>query len=164
MIKIMPSVCTAGNLLCGVFALAAAFGQDYRRCVAFILAAALLDRLDGLVARRYNVTSSFGREFDSLADLVSFGVAPAALVYRLLAATWSVPALACFGAFVLCGAFRLARFNVTPGGAYFRGLPITAGGSLLAVAVLVIPSPAVAILSTAALSLAMVSSARVPKI
>jgi len=110
----------------------------------------LLDTMDGLAARLLKATSDFGAEFDSMADLVSFGVAPGVLVFNaglqlggveVESGQFWVLLLAC-GVFVLAGAMRLARFNVgtgTPGKGWFTGVPITAaGGGLLSSMVLVL--------------------------
>lgn len=110
----------------------------------------LLDTLDGMVARLLKATSSFGAEFDSMADLISFGVAPSMLVLNVGIELGGVEAdsgqfwvlAAACGAFALAGAMRLARFNLTsdqPGNGWFAGIPITvAGGGLLSSLVLVL--------------------------
>lgn len=160
----IPNVCTAANLLLGVMAVAAVVHQEFRVSASFIILAALLDRADGILARRYNATSEFGKEFDSLADLVSFGVAPAALLYTSVMKNWNAAGLVCFALFTLCGAFRLARFNVTGSMPFFKGVPITVAGSLLAVVVVLIPNPLITLSSGVLLALAMISTVRIPKI
>ncbi len=137
-IYLLPSLFTAGNLFCGVFAILLAFGGDYFMAAALIMAANLLDGVDGAVARLTHTTSQFGVEFDSLADVVSFGVAPAVLVYIFALAPWGT--WGGFGAalFAVCGALRLARFNVqtlTAEKSYFTGLPIPAAAGMVAAAV-----------------------------
>ena len=110
---LIPSFITAVAIFCGFYALIGAIkGRFDHACLAIGLAL-LLDALDGRVARRLNATSEFGREIDSLSDIVSFGIAPAILIYQ-----WAFNSLADdFGLlvsflFVACGASRLARFNV----------------------------------------------------
>src|SRR5450432_1131968 len=123
-IYFLPNLLTAGNLFCGFVALTKIveadptsleyFGQ-IKLALAYILLACIFDLFDGRVARMGGVESPFGREFDSLADPVSFGVAPAFLVHRVVLAGVFVehPQLGWFIAsvYLICGAFRLARFN-----------------------------------------------------
>ena len=166
---LLPSLFTVANLFCGYFALmqvlkavlgpeaAAAHLDAAAKAIGF---AVLFDLLDGRLARLTNTSSAFGREFDSLADVISFGVAPA-----LLAFTWGIHWIAlasgaslvehvhrggwflCF-LFIICGAARLARFNIQsdpvlanpgrPGRKYFAGLPIPAAAGLVAAVVHVV--------------------------
>lgn len=163
--EIMPQICTAANLLLGVSAITSVINQNYQLSVVLIVLAAVLDRADGIVARRYNAVSTFGKEFDSLADLVSFGVAPAALLYSsALAQQMSIPGLFCFLLFTLCGALRLARFNTAQSTTFFTGVPITAAGFILAILVLLIPIPTAVMVLSIILSYLMVSNIRIPKI
>lgn len=150
-IYLLPNLFTAGNLFCGFLALtriveadpgAADFNAVIRTSLAYILLACILDLLDGRVARMGGFESPFGREFDSLADIVSFGVAPAFLVHRIVLKPVFVnhPQVGWFIAsiYVICGAFRLARFNClaaqagTGGGKYFLGFPIPAAAGMVA--------------------------------
>src|SRR5213593_2889009 len=123
-IYLLPNLLTAGNLFCGFLALtriveaditAPEFNHDIRNAIFFIILACLFDLLDGRVARMGGVESPFGREFDSLADLISFGAAPAFLVHRVVLKDVFAghPELGWFIAsiYLICGAFRLARFN-----------------------------------------------------
>src|ERR1019366_2858871 len=155
-IYFLPNLLTAGNLFCGFVALTKivdanltpdALGQvdwmPIKLALAFILLACIFDLFDGRVARMGGVESPFGREFDSLADLVSFGVAPAFLVQRFVLAdvfpdeyrriSWFIASM-----YLLCGAFRLARFNclaAMPGGCAskdFLGYPIPSAAGLVA--------------------------------
>jgi CDP-diacylglycerol--serine O-phosphatidyltransferase len=139
-VYLLPSLLTIGNLLCGVYAIVAVYNDDYARSAAAILVALILDGLDGAVARLTNSQSDFGLQLDSLADLVSFGVAPAILSYA-----WAIKPFSQIGwlfgsiiptaLFVSCGAFRLARFNVQTRGLdkrYFVGLPIPAAAAVVA--------------------------------
>ena len=151
-IYFLPNLLTAGNLFCGFVALtkiveADAAAPDYfvhiKMALGFILLACIFDLFDGRVARMGGAESPFGREFDSLADLISFGVAPAFLVHRIVLKDVFGPEHAEFGWFIasiylICGAFRLARFNVlttqSGGGAGrdFLGFPIPSAAALVA--------------------------------
>ena len=108
----LPSVLTSVNLFFGVLSLVRSVQGQYDFAALFIALSILLDGLDGLVARLTGTASDFGRELDSLSDLIAFGVAPAFLAY-----SWALSGLGRVGvavtfAFVLCGALRLARFNI----------------------------------------------------
>jgi len=111
-IVLLPSLLTTGNLFCGFFALLLTVEGRFSHAALAIFVAMVMDLLDGRVARLMKATSQFGVEFDSLADVVSFCVAPAFLVYSFALKDLSRPAW--FGAFlfVICGALRLARFNI----------------------------------------------------
>lgn len=160
----MPNLCTAANLLLGVSAITAVINYNFPLSAALIVLAAVLDRADGIVARHYNAASVFGKEFDSLADLISFGVAPAALLYcSAFAHHMSIPGLLCFMLFTLCGALRLARFNIAPSSTFFLGIPITVAGAILAILVPLVPLTQVVMVLSIILSLLMISSIRIPK-
>ena len=150
-IYFLPNLLTAGNLFCGFVALTKIVEADplsdsyfaqIRLALAYILLACIFDLLDGRVARLGGHESPFGREFDSLADLISFGVAPAFLVQRVVLAdvfgeyrqiSWFIASI-----YLLCGAFRLARFNClsamsgSGGGKEFLGFPIPSAAGLVA--------------------------------
>ncbi|MBP2626473.1 MAG: CDP-diacylglycerol/serine O-phosphatidyltransferase [Firmicutes bacterium] len=133
--SIIPNSLTALNLILGIGAIIATINGDFYQAALFIVAAMISDGLDGRVARYLNASSEFGKELDSLCDLVSFGVAPAILAYVFLLK--DLPGvigyfIAAF--FATCGALRLARFNVNTGivKGYFMGLPIPAAGCVLA--------------------------------
>ena len=111
-IYILPSLFTTGNLFCGFWAIISVFQEKFFYAAVAILLASVFDVLDGKVARLSGATSKFGVQYDSLADLVSFGIAPALLAY-----SWALRPYGRFGwlaafLFVVCGALRLARFNV----------------------------------------------------
>ncbi|MEW6698399.1 MAG: CDP-diacylglycerol--serine O-phosphatidyltransferase [Bacillota bacterium] len=161
----IPSLFTLGNLLFGVFALVLALDQEYIKGGIMILLAGVMDYLDGKVARKLQVTSEFGKELDSLADLVSFGVAPAILAYSLQLSEWGYWGLAIALAFVMCGALRLARFNVTAFSGSFMGVPITVAGSIVALLIIYLGNLPVLVLPMAMLLLSylMVSNIKVPK-
>lgn len=135
-VVVVPSMFTLANLFFGVWAMVLAFRGDFYRAGWYIVIAGILDMLDGRIARISNAGSRFGAELDSLVDLVSFGVAPALLMYQIVFAepggfAW----LFCYG-FVMCVALRLARFNALDSGqapsASFQGLPSPAAGMTLA--------------------------------
>ena len=128
----IPNLLTLGNLAAGFASLLFTVHARFEMAALAILAAGLLDGLDGRVARLLGVTSSMGQELDSLADVVSFGVAPALLMYVLDLQYLGVAGAILATLFATCAGFRLARFNVgTPSG-YFVGLPSTAAGSIVA--------------------------------
>ena len=163
--KHIPNLFTMGNLLFGVFALVLALQEEYVQGGIMILMAGLLDYLDGKVARKLQVSSDFGKELDSLADLVSFGVAPAILAYALKLSDWGYLGLAIALAFVLCGALRLARYNANTFSGSFMGVPITAAGGIIAILIIYFGNiPTLALpLAMLLLSCLMVSKIKVPK-
>ncbi len=139
----LPTLFTTGNLALGCFAVGALFDRAEQGALAaavLIIAAALVDAFDGMVARLTGTDSRFGMEFDSLADVISFGMAPAWLAYvYCLKSTGPVGLVACVW-YVTCTAWRLARFNVQSAGAAsgFRGLPSPiAGGTVASFVILV---------------------------
>jgi len=151
-IYFLPNLMTAGNLFCGFLALtkiveadpnSVHFDNAIKHALFLILLACVFDLLDGRVARMGGNESPFGREFDSLADIVSFGAAPAFLVHRIVLADVFPEHYHAFGWFIasvylICGAFRLARFNCLSamsgggGGKEFLGFPIPAAAGLVA--------------------------------
>ncbi|MDR1741312.1 MAG: CDP-diacylglycerol--serine O-phosphatidyltransferase [Synergistaceae bacterium] len=130
--RIVPNMVTSGNLLCGMFSLILAVNGRFVPAAWMVFFAVIFDGLDGKVARSLGGGSQFGLEFDSLADLVSFGVAPGIMAY--LSSMRDIGMLgavaACF--FALCVALRLARFNVVHVPGPFQGLPSPAGGLFVA--------------------------------
>ena len=138
-IYVLPNLFTSASLFCGFFAIVAAIQGRYESAAVAILVSCLLDGLDGKVARFTNTTSHFGTEYDSLSDLVAFGVAPGILAFQ-----WALEPFGRLGwlasfMFVVCGALRLARFNVqktTVEARYFKGLPIPAAASFIAALIL----------------------------
>ena len=138
-VYILPNLFTTGNLFCGFWAIISVFQEKFYYAAVAILLASVFDMLDGKVARLSGATSKFGVQYDSLADLISFGVAPA-----LLAFSWALRPYGRFGwlaafLFVVCGALRLARFNVMSASGetkYFKGLPIPAAATMIALTIL----------------------------
>jgi CDP-diacylglycerol--serine O-phosphatidyltransferase len=160
---VLPSLFTAGNIAAGYYAItqsiqgSVAEPDFFDRAALAIGFAVLFDGLDGRIARMTNTTSDFGKELDSLADVITFGVAPSVLAYiwgfRMLPPLINAPlrdrilhigVFVCF-LFLICGASRLARFNISvnpkpknpgrPGRKYFVGMPIPAGAGVLAAVV-----------------------------
>ncbi|WP_395745266.1 CDP-diacylglycerol--serine O-phosphatidyltransferase [Prosthecobacter sp.] len=146
-IPVLPTLMTAGNILCGFVAILQIFdgrhlamNHHYHYAIVFILLACLFDALDGRVARMGGTESPFGRELDSLADIVSFGVAPALLVHDIVLKEIDTPKglgwlISCI--YLVCGAMRLARFNclaamdVKCSMKGFRGCPIPAAAGVI---------------------------------
>jgi CDP-diacylglycerol--serine O-phosphatidyltransferase len=163
----IPNLFTLGNLFLGILAILWTFQGRASEAVLLVFLAMLLDGLDGRVARALNAQSEFGKELDSLSDVVSFGVAPAFIMYysafawvEPAALTWTVTAM-----FPICGALRLARYNVRDGiPGYFVGLPIPAAGGVLAALAIFAEDLHVSLLmlSMVALSLMMISTTKYP--
>ncbi len=128
--KAIPNLFTMGNLLCGVLSITCNMSGFLEVACILIFFSAIFDLLDGRIARGLKVNSELGVQLDSLADIVSFGVAPA-LVFHTIAEPSILTSLA-FILFPIMGALRLAKFNVKPTIGYFRGLPIPAAGLPLA--------------------------------
>ena len=140
---ILPSALTVGNIFCGFYALISTMRGNYDHAAQAIGIAIVLDMLDGRVARLTNSTTSFGLQLDSLADVISFGVAPAILAFfwGFQHINTQLGWIAAF-TFTICGAMRLARFNVQAGDLKnFIGLPIPAAGGMIAATVHFIGDP-----------------------
>jgi len=136
-VVVMPSAFTLGNLFFGFWAIVSAFNGNFRWAGWFIVFSGILDMLDGRVARLSNTGSRFGAELDSLVDIVSFGVAPALLIYFLDFASAGRFAWILSYIYVTAVALRLARFNVVSAGkpatGWFTGMPSPSAGMTLAV-------------------------------
>lgn len=133
-VYLIPSMFTAGNIMCGFFSIISTFNGEYLQAAMFIIFAHLLDGVDGYAARLTKTTSQFGVEFDSLADVVSFGVAPAILVYFWALVPWGNWGWLAACTYVVCGALRLSRFNVQARNlakGHFVGLPIPAAAEMI---------------------------------
>lgn len=134
-VYLLPNLLTTGGLFAGFYSIVATMNGSYLTAAWFILVAAVFDGLDGKVARMTGTTSKFGVEYDSLADLVAFGVAPGLMMYA-----WALKPFGKMGwlaafLYVVCGALRLARFNVqitTVESKRFVGLPIPAAAGMAA--------------------------------
>ena len=138
-IYILPNLFTTGSLFAGFYSMVATMNGEYRTAAVWVLVSSIFDGLDGKVARLTGTSSKFGVEYDSLADLVAFGVTPGLLMY-----SWALKPFGRLGwlaafLFVVCGALRLARFNVqvnTVESKRFVGLPIPAAASMVSATVL----------------------------
>lgn len=138
-IYILPNLLTTGNLMCGFWSIVSVFQEQFYFAAVAILLASVFDAFDGKVAKLSRATSKFGMQYDSLADLVSFGIAPA-----LLAFSWALRPYGKFGwlaafTFVACGAIRLARYNVMASSGetkYFKGVPIPVAAAMIALTIL----------------------------
>ncbi|HLN58110.1 MAG TPA: CDP-diacylglycerol--serine O-phosphatidyltransferase [Thermoanaerobaculia bacterium] len=143
---VLPTLFTVGNLFCGYLSIWCSIRGTFEIAAYLVIVAAVLDALDGRIARLTNSASEFGEEYDSLADLVSFGVAPAVLAY-----SWGLSDFSRLGwlasfLFVVCGSMRLARFNIQTHNVdkkYFIGLPIPAAAATVSTLVLATPEPLV---------------------
>ncbi|BAB05029.1 CDP-diacylglycerol--serine O-phosphatidyltransferase [Halalkalibacterium halodurans] len=119
------------NLSCGVFAILFTLQGELRVSLLFITIAAVFDRLDGAAARKFDCASDFGKQLDSLTDIISFGVAPALMIYHAILFDFGYAGALFTVFYIACGAIRLARFNITENHNSFIGLPITAAGCIL---------------------------------
>lgn len=167
---LLPSLFTLGTIVLGFYALIRGLRGDFASAALMIILAGVLDNLDGRIARLTNTDSDFGREFDSLADVLTFGAAPALLAHlwgfrELGRVGWLLPLF-----FLVCGTTRLARFNVQTkvmDRRFFVGLPVPAAAGSVAAIVFFAPDsqwqpwlPAVLLAALAWLGLLMVSTFR----
>ena len=172
-IYILPNLFTTASLFTGFMALIWAADGYFEWSAMAILFSALMDGLDGKVARLTGTSSEFGVQYDSLADLVAFGVAPGFMVYAWMLEGFGRTGAAMAFLFATCGALRLARFNVAAGNGaskkFFIGLPIPAAGCTLATLVFFVPYlpdfmsvivPGLCLLLTGLLGVLMVSRVR----
>ncbi len=172
-VSLIPNILTTGNLFSGLASILFVFGGNFEAAAIAILVAIVFDVLDGTTARLMKSTSDFGLQYDSLGDLVSFGVAPGLLVYVWALSTPKMLGAAVMFAFVACGALRLARHNVlamsNTEGKAFTGLPIPGAAGVIATLLIfdhyVISlgenvKPILAIVLTLSLAFLMVSTVR----
>jgi len=141
-VYLLPSLMTLGNLFCGYACIVYALRGDYATAAPFVGIALVLDGLDGRIARMTGTSSAFGLEFDSLADVVSFGVAPAILTF-----SWGLAPLGRWGwaagfVYLTATAMRLARFNIQGGGdkRFFVGMPSPAAATVPAATIFAYPA------------------------
>ncbi len=132
-----PSILTVGNMACGFYALLAVQRQQFVSAATAILVGMVFDALDGRIARLVHGESSFGIEFDSLSDFLTFGIAPAHMMYAFILKDYGVFGYPIAFLYAMCGGLRLARFNAVAhdsGGSktHFTGLPIPGGAGFLA--------------------------------
>lgn len=178
---VLPSAFTLGNLFFGIWAIVAAYNRNFTTAAWYVLFAGVLDMLDGRVARLSKTGTRFGAELDSLVDGISFGVAPALIMYFLEFSTAGRFAWVISFVYVVAAVLRLARYNVLAdakpmGSGWFTGLPSTAAGMTLAtwypfsqtefyrvtIAHMNLPDPGLAVLMIVA-SVLMVSNVKYPK-
>jgi CDP-diacylglycerol--serine O-phosphatidyltransferase len=134
-IYILPNTLTLCGMFLGFYSIIAALRGDYLQAAWAIMLAMVFDGLDGWVARLTHSTTRFGIELDSLSDLVSFGVAPAVMLYQWALGDFGRVGWACAFIFMACGALRLARYNVQMGSTEskaFTGMPIPAAATIVA--------------------------------
>ena len=138
-IYVLPNLVTTANLFCGFYSIIFSIQHEFKSAAIAVVIAAIFDLLDGRLARLTHATSKFGAEYDSLCDLVSFGLAPSLLMFQwALGSFGRLGWMACF-LYAACGALRLARFNVQVGVVeknYFQGLPIPMAAGIVASAFL----------------------------
>ncbi len=168
---VLPNLLTTASLFCGFYSVIASLKGDFFLAAVSILIAMVLDGLDGRIARITNTMSKFGAEYDSLADVIAFGVAPALLAYSWALFSYGKTGWLAAFLFVVCGALRLARFNVQIGlieSKVFNGLPIPAAASVVASALLLFYdlggsgafNEPIVLISMVVLSLLMVSNVK----
>lgn len=159
-----PNLVTSGNIVAGFLALVLVAQHEYAWAAGLVVLGACLDVVDGAMARRGATDRRFGSNLDSLADFMSFGAAPAMALY--LGQLHKLPFIgvaACLG-FVLCGAWRLARFPLVVNSAFFVGLPIPPSGVIAAFVAAWGPPPALALVVTFVLAALMVSAIPFPSL
>lgn len=170
----IPNIFTFINLSCGILSILSTYNSNYIYSCLFILIAGLVDRYDGRVARFLDVTSEVGKELDSLADLVSFGVAPSLLSFIVFdlatVGPLSIAGYTCLLILPICGAYRLARYNISTFNGTFTGVPITIVGCFMALYIFIILnlnitiSPVITILLSLISSYLMVSKFKLKKL
>ncbi|MFC5732345.1 CDP-diacylglycerol--serine O-phosphatidyltransferase [Cytobacillus gottheilii] len=162
----IANIFTLLNLSSGSIACIFIMNEQISIGILFIVLAALLDFLDGMLARKLQIQSEFGKQLDSMSDIISFGIAPALLLYQGILYEFGVTGMVFTMMYTCCGAIRLARYHLIHQDEYFIGLPITAAGLFAALSMLMILHiPPVFYLSfTIILSFMMVSTMKVKKI
>jgi CDP-diacylglycerol--serine O-phosphatidyltransferase len=164
----IPNIFTFINLSLGIIAIILGFKGMADIAGACILTAALIDRYDGKIARKINAVSVLGKELDSLSDLVSFGTAPAVVAWNLSFASLGIAGYVPLLVFPICGAFRLARFNVMEFQNVYTGVPITIAGSLAALDIIAAARlgihPGLSAIFLLLLSYLMVSTIKIKKV
>ncbi|PLT30929.1 CDP-diacylglycerol--serine O-phosphatidyltransferase [Peribacillus deserti] len=160
------NVLTLINLSLGGFSIISGMKGELNLALLLIFLAALADRFDGMAARLLNSESELGKQLDSMCDIISFGVAPALLLYEGIIVEFGAPGTFFTVFYIGCGAFRLAKFNITENNGYFTGLPITAAGCLLTLSFLAIPyiAPVSFLFLMIILSFLMVSPFKLKKV
>lgn len=164
----IPNIFTFINLTFGMLSIMFTFTDNLSLSAVMILCAAFVDRYDGRIARKINAESIIGKELDSLADLISFGAAPAILSWSIFLIDYGILGYIITILFPISGAFRLARYNVSQFNNVFSGMPITIAGSLLAIynlfSVNLIQQSFISLVIIILLSYLMVSNIKIKKI
>jgi len=162
----LANAITLLNLSFGVVAIILIIKGLGHMSLLFIFLAALFDRFDGMVARHYNAESLFGKELDSLCDLVSFGLAPALLIYETTLHTTPWLGIIVTVFYVLAGAVRLARYNASEFDGAFYGVPITAAGVVMTLSFFLVPyvGPLFFAILMLIMSVLMISNIRIAKV
>ena len=171
-IHILPSLFTTGNVFCGFYAFVAVLNEQLYFAAWAIVAGMIFDGLDGRIARLTKTTSAFGEQYDSLADIITFGMAPAFLAYSWVLKPFGRLGWMAAFLFLLCAALRLARFNVTKPeirGEHFVGLPSPASAVVIASIVIAFEdlfatriNPFIMVMVVYALAFLMVSNIKYP--
>lgn len=131
--KYIPNIMTFLNLSFGVLSIIEVINRNYSLAALFIIGAALVDRYDGRIARAFNVSSEIGKELDSLADLISFGAAPGILILLKYGLDNHFTGVVSILFYIICGCYRLAKYNTSKFEGVFSGVPITICGSGLSI-------------------------------
>jgi CDP-diacylglycerol--serine O-phosphatidyltransferase len=171
-IHILPSLFTTGNVFCGFYAFVAVLNEDFYQAAWAISVGMIFDGLDGRIARLTKTTSAFGMQYDSLADIITFGMAPAFLAYAWVLKPFGRLGWMAAFLFLLCAALRLARFNVTKldiSSTHFIGLPSPAAAVVVASIVIAFEdlfatriNPFIMVMVIYALAFLMVSNIKYP--
>ena len=171
-IHILPSLFTTGNVFCGFYAFIAVLNEQFYFAAWAIVAGMIFDGLDGRIARLTKTTSAFGEQYDSLADIITFGMAPAFLAYSWVLKPFGRLGWMAAFLFLLCAALRLARFNVTKPeirSEHFVGLPSPASAVVIASIVIAFEdlfatriNPFIMVMVVYALAFLMVSNIKYP--
>lgn len=135
--KSIPSLFTFTNLALGILSILFTFNKNYSLAALFVIISAIMDRYDGRIARKFSCTSLFGKELDSLSDLISFGTAPAILSWGYYLKNFGVAGYIICIIFPIAGAFRLARYNISEFNNVYTGIPITIAGAVVALDIII---------------------------
>ncbi|ASS69991.1 MULTISPECIES: CDP-diacylglycerol--serine O-phosphatidyltransferase [Bacillus] len=158
----IPCIITIGNFICGLLAIYSLLVHDIYSAVTFIFTGLILDFFDGMIARKLDAVSDIGRELDSFADLVTFGVAPSMFAYSMVLSAIPFIGILCALAYSICGMVRLSKFNVEQSKlSTFIGMPIPFAAICLIILSFV-NNPILLALGTCGLSYLMISEIKFP--
>lgn len=162
----LANILTLINMTLGLISILLSIKEDFILSAIIILIAALTDRFDGLVARKLNIESKFGKFLDSNSDLISFGIAPGLLIYLSILYQFNIFGIIISFLFIMAGALRLARYNSVEFKGFYEGVPITIAGAFLALSIFALPyiSAWIFIIITLTLTYLMVSRHSIKKI